>query len=104
MKTLIGTCLGIATVEKGPEGKTWNVTVLGLQVLGDDVFNTPTVTEITISDKQDSTKLQAELNKQKGNEIQVSITEKHRVWNNNVQTTVYYNELLPSPQYLKTAA
>lgn len=104
MQTIIGTCIGVASETKGQGEKAFTQTMLGVSVQGTDVFKTPTVTSIVIGDKILNDKLVAELKKFVGQEIQVVINQTLKVFRNNPQSTLYFVELLPAPNYLKTGS
>ena len=104
MKTIIGKCLGCLEVTRGSGEKAWKQQIMGVSFQGDDPFKNETVQEIVIGDKVYSDKLKAEINKQRGNEVQVAVVETHKVFRGAVQTTVYFDELLPAPNYLKVAS
>lgn len=104
MQTIIGKCLGVASQTLGQGDKQFTQTYLGVSTEGTDVFKTPTVTSIVIGDKILNDKLVAELNKLKGQEVQIVINQTLKVFRNNPQSTLYFVETLPAPNYLKTAA
>lgn len=104
MITIIGKCVGIAEVKKGNGEKAFTQTVIGVAAAGDNAFGSETVTEIVIGDRDLSDQLKAQINKFKGQECQIVVNINNKIFRNNVQTTFYFNELLPAPNYIKTAA
>lgn len=104
MITIIGKCLGIAEVTRGTGEKAFKQNVIGVAAAGDNAFGSETVTEIVIGERDMSDQLRAQINKFKGQECQIGVNINNKIFRNNVQTTMYFNELLPSPNYLKTAA
>jgi len=104
MITVIGKCLGVASQTLGQGEKKFTQTFVGVSVEGTDPFKTPTVTSIVIGDKILNDKLVAELNKQRGNEVQIVVNQTLKVFRNNPQSTFYFQELLPAPNYVKTGA
>jgi hypothetical protein len=103
MITIIGKCLGVASQTLGQGDKQFTQTFVGVSVAGDDPFKTPTVTSIVIGDKILNDKLVAQLNKFKGQEVQIVVSQTLKVFRNNPQSTFYFVETLPAPNYLKTS-
>lgn len=102
MLTVIGKCLGTIAVERGQGANAFTQNVVGVSVVGDDPFGTPTVTQIVIGDKVFNDKLRAEIDKCKGQEVQIAVGQVLKVFRNNPQSTLYFNNLLPAPNYLKS--
>lgn len=102
MLTIIGKCRGVIEQTLGQGDKQFTQTLLGVAVEGSDAFKTPTVASVVIGDKILTTKLVAEINKLKGQEVQISVNQTLKVFRNNAQSTMYFVDLLPAPNYLKT--